>query len=195
MTEDLQQLLEKIQRDGVDKAQTEADAILKKAKTDSAALINSAQAEADKLKSDAQQEAEAYAARAKESVTQSARDVLLQVEQSVTELLTILLQKDVNTALNSEEVVAALVEDAVKTYISGGESIEVAAVDKMATALRAKLAKEAVEGVTVVTDQTTGSGFRIKLADGRIEHDFTGAAVTAALSRQLRPGLAALLKS
>ena len=195
MTEDLQQLLEKIQRDGIDKAQTEANAILEKAKKDSAALIDSARAEAEKFKSDAQQEAKAYSARAEESISQSARDVLLHVEQSITELLSTLLQKDVNTALNSEEVVTALVQEAVKAYISGEGNIEVAAVEQMVGALRAKLAKEALEGVTVVTDKTTGAGFSIKLADGRIEHDFTGAAVTAALSNQLRPGLAALLKS
>ena len=195
MTEDLQQLLEKIKRDGIDKAQTEADAISEKAKKDSAALIESAKDEAEKLKSDAKQEAEAYSARAEESISQSARDVLLHVEQSVTELLSTLLQKDVDASLNSEEVVSELVQEAVKAYISGGESIEVAAVDRMTGALRAKLAQNAVEGVTVVTDKTTGAGFSIKLAEGRIEHDFTGAAVTAALSRQLRPGLAALLKS
>jgi len=195
MTEDLQQLLEKIQRDGVDKANSEADAILAKAKKESAALISSAKSEAEKFASDARQEAEKYAARAEESIRQSARNILLDVEQSVTELITKLLLKDVNTTLNREEIVASLVQEAVKTYISGEDFIEVDAIGKMTDAIRAKLAQDAVEGVTVVTDETTGSGFTIKIAEGRIEHDFTGAAVTTALSRQLRPGLAALLKS
>ncbi len=194
MTEDLQQLLEKIQRDGVDKARKEADAILKKAREDASVLVASAKTETEKFRSDAQRDAEAYSARAEETIRQSARDVLLHVEQSVTAMLTRLLQKDINTALNSEELVAVLVQEAVKAYISGSATIEVAAAEQMVHALRAKLAQEAAEGVTVVTDQTTGSGFRIRLAGGRIEHDFTGAAVTTALSRQLRPGLAALLK-
>jgi len=194
MTEDLQQLLEKIQRDGVDKARQEADAILASARQDAAALMASAKAEAEKFRSDAQRDAEAYSARAEETIRQSARDVLLHVEHSVTAMLSKLLQKDINTALNSEELVAALVQEAVKAYLSGSEKIEVAAAEQMVHALRAGLAQEAAEGVTVVTDQTAGSGFRIKLAGGRIEHDFTGAAVTTALARQLRPGLAALLK-
>ena len=54
---------------------------------------------------------------------------------------------------------------------------------------------EAVAGVTVVTDATTGAGFRVRLADGRVEHDFTGAAIVDALSKQLRPRLAALMKT
>lgn len=194
MTEDLQQLLEKIQRDGVDKARAEASSILENATNEAASLIASAKAEADKIKTDANVEAEAYATRAGETISQSARDVLLYVEKSVTALMEELLQKDVNTALNSEEITAALVQEAVKTYMSGKESIEIAAAEKMVEALRAKLAVAASEGVNIVIDKTTGSGFRVKLADGRIEHDFTGKAVADAIAKQLRPELAALLK-
>lgn len=195
MTEDLQQLLEKIQKDGVEKANTEAETILEKAKKESEALIASAKAEAEKIKSDAQSEAEAYSARASETISQSARDVLLHVEKSVTELLETLLQKDVNTALSSEETAATLVMEAVKTYMTGEDKIDIGVARQMTEALRAKLSGMAAEGVSVVTDETTGAGFRVNLADGRIEHDFTGTAVADALAKQLRPGLAALLKS
>ena len=195
MTEDLQQLLEKIQRDGVDKARSEADSILEKAKSEAKALVAAAKAEAEKIRSDAKEEAEAYATRAEETISQSARDVLLHVEKSLTSLLENLLLKDVNSALSSEETAARLVEEAVKTYLQGESRVEVAVADQMVDALRSRLAALAGEGVTVVTDSTTGAGFRVKLADGRIEHDFTGTAVADALSRQLRPGLAALLKS
>ncbi|MDA3924789.1 MAG: hypothetical protein PF904_08845 [Kiritimatiellae bacterium] len=195
MTEDLQQLLEKIQHDGVDKAQSESSAIIEKAKSEAASLIAAAKAEAEKIKSDAQTEADAYATRAGETISQSARDVLLHVEKSVTTLLESLLLKDVNTALSNEEIVATLIQEAVKTYLTAEESIEVSVVEQMVESLRAKLASLAAEGVTVVTDKTTGTGFSIKLAGGRVEHDFSGAAVTDALSKQLRPGLAALLKS
>jgi hypothetical protein len=48
--------------------------------------------------------------------------------------------------------------------------------------------------VTVVTDETTGAGFRIRLDNGRVEHAFTGASVADTLARNLRPRLAALMK-
>ncbi|MDD2600820.1 MAG: hypothetical protein PHO37_16630 [Kiritimatiellae bacterium] len=194
MNEDLQLLLEKIQRDGVDKAKAEADVLLKNAKKESASIIAEAKAAAEKFKSDAQHEADASAARAEETIRQSARDVLLDVEKSLTALLEKLLLEDVNQALSSEELVVSLIQEAVTAYINGG-SIEVDVAEKMVAALQAKLIGEAAQGVTVVTDATTGSGFRLKLADGRIEHDFTGAAVTAAIARQLRPSLLTLLQS
>ena len=46
MAEELQQLLEKIQRDGVDKANAEAAAIVAKAKDEANALVKNAEEEA-----------------------------------------------------------------------------------------------------------------------------------------------------
>jgi len=195
MTQDLQQLLEKLQRDGVDKAKADADTIVEEARAQARSLVESAHAEATKIKTAARVEAEAFEHRAEETVRQSARDTLLNVEKAVTALLTRLLLKDVNNALNSTELVSGLVVEAVRNYLGGKGTIEVAAAAELADALRVKLAAEASSGVTVVTDDTTGAGFRIRLANGRIEHSFTGAAVADSLAKQLRPRLAALMKS
>ncbi len=195
MTQDLQQLLEKIQRDGVDKAKTEADKILEAAHAQAKALTASARAEATKITSDARVEAEAFEHRAEETVRQSARDTLLNVEKAVTALFVNLLLKDVNTALNSTELVSGLAVEAVRAYLSGKSPVEIAAAAPLADALRVKLAAEAANGVTVVTDDTTGAGFRVRLANGRVEHAFTGAAVAEALAKNLRPRLAALMKA
>ena len=195
MTQDLQHLLEKIQRDGVDKAKTDADKIIDAAQSQARSLLEAARAEATTLTTGAQMEAEAFERRAEETIRQSARDTLLSVEKSVTALLTNLLLKEVNTALNSTDLVSGLVLEAVRAYLGGKGTVEVAAAAELVDALRAKLAAEAVAGVTVVSDATTGAGFRVRLADGRVEHDFTGAAIVDALSKQLRPRLAALMKT
>ena len=105
-----------------------------------------------------------------------------------------LLLKDINGAMSDTSLVPQLAAEAVRAYIGGKDGIEVAAAGKLADALRARLASEAASGVTVVTDESVGSGFSIRLAGGRIEHSFTGKAVAEALSKQLRPRLAALLK-
>lgn len=194
MTQDLQQLLEKIQRDGVDKAKTDADKIIADARADARALVDAARAEAAKITSAARIEAEAFEHRAEETMRQSARDTLLNVERAVTTLFSTLLLKDVNKALNSTDLVSGLAVEAVRAYLTGKNTVEVAAAANLAEALRAKLAAEAAAGVTVVTDDTLGSGFRVRLANGRIEHTFTGAAVADSLSKQLRPRLAALMK-
>jgi len=195
MTQDLQQLLEKIQRDGVDKAKADADKLMADARAQAKSLVEEAQAEASKIKAAARQEAESFERRAEETIRQSARDTVLGVEKSVTNLLAGLLLKDINAALaNDTALTSHLASEAVRAYIGGKGGIDVAAAAKLADQLRAQLAAEAVEGVNVVTDEATGAGFRVRLAGGRVEHAFTGSAVAEALAKQLRPRLAALMK-
>ena len=191
MAEELQQLLEKIQRDGVDKANAEAAAIVAKAKEEANALVKKAEEEAAATRAKAEEEAAAYAARARETISQAARDTVLKVKEDVTKLLTQLLAQNVSAALATEAV--PLAAAAVKELVTGSGA-EVATSAKLVDALRAQLAAQAQNGVKVVADEMTGTGFTVKLDNGRVEHDFTDAAISEALAQRLRPDLAALLK-
>lgn len=192
MAEELQQLLEKIQRDGVDKANAEAAAIVAKAKAEADAIVKKAQDAAAAAEAKGKADAEAYAARAKETISQAARDTVLKVKQDVMELLKKLLLQNVTAALATEAV--PLAAAAVKELVTGSATAEIAAAPKLVDALRAQLAQQAQSGVKVVADETTGTGFTVRLDNGRVEHDFTDAAISEALAQRLRADLAALLK-
>ncbi len=192
MAEELQQLLEKIQRDGVDKANAEAAAIVAKAKEEANALVKKAQEDAAAAEAKGKADAEAYAARARETISQAARDTVLKVKQDVMELLKKLLLQNVTAALATEAV--PLAAAAVKELVTGSATAEIAAAPKLVDALRAQLAAQAQDGVKVVSDETTGAGFTVRLDNGRVEHDFTDAAIADALAQRLRADLAALLK-
>ena len=192
MAEELQQLLEKIQRDGVEKANAEAAAIVAKAKAEADAIVKKAQEDAAAAEAKGKADAEAYAARAKETISQAARDTVLKVKQDVMELLKKLLLQNVTAALATEAV--PLAAAAVKELVTGSATAEIAAAPKLVDALRAQLAQQAQSGVKVVADETTGTGFTVRLDNGRVEHDFTDAAISEALAQRLRADLAALLK-
>lgn len=194
MEQDLQQLLEKINKDGVEKAKGEAAKIASDAQAKADAIIAAAKAQAAQTAENAKRDAAAFESRAEETIRQAARDTVLKVEQSVTAMLTALLVKDANAAMRDPNLVPKLAAQAVAAYISGKGGIELAAGKELADLFRSKLAAEAAKGVRIVTDENTGSGFRIRLANGRIEHDFTGNAVAEALAKSLRPRLAALVR-
>ncbi len=189
MSEDLQSLLEKINREGVEKAHAEADKIIAEAKAKAAEIVKSANDEAAKAKADAEQAAKDYSSRAEETVRQAARDTILKVEASVTALLEKTLAKDVDKALADDSTAGALVAEAIKGLVG---SVEVAANPKLASALKAQLAAQ--QNVTVVMDDTLGTGFSVKTEGGRVEHAFTGDAIASELAKRLRPDLAKLMK-
>ena len=186
--EDIQSLLEKINREGVEKAEAEAKRIVDAAKAKADRILAEAREGAERAKADAAKDAEASAARAAETIRQGARDVVINVKESVTAMLEKLLAKDVAAALADDKAAAALAADAIRDLAGPGE---IACGEKLAQTLRAQLAAQG--GFTVVVDESLGAGFSVKLDGGRVEHAFTADVIAAELAKRLRPDLAKLL--
>ena len=187
--EDLQSILEKINKEGVEKADAEAKRIIDEAKARAAAIVKEAEDSAAKTRADAEADAAASAKRGEETLRHAARDVAISVEKSVSAMLEKILVRDVDAALADESTAAAIAAEAVKELAGPGE---VTCGAKLAAVLKARLAAKG--DFTVVTDEASGSGFSVRLDGGRVEHSFTGATVAAELARRLRPELARLLK-
>ena len=190
MSQDLQSLLEKINRDGIEKARAEADALLGAAREAAAKEIAAAKEEAAKIKARAEEEARLYEARARESLSQAARDTVISVENAVRAVLENLLLGKTKDVLSSGEDAAVVLRRAVKDFAAEGE---IASAPAVAEALR----REAVRlgSFTVAIDENTRSGFTVKTDSGRVEHSFTGDTLAAELAKRLRPELAKLVSA
>ena len=70
MAEDLQYLMERIQKDAVDKAETEAAAIIARAKDKAAEIVKAAEAEASARLEKADKDAEAFTERSERTLEQ-----------------------------------------------------------------------------------------------------------------------------
>jgi len=189
MSEDIQGLLDKINREGVEKARAEADRIVAEARAQAEKIVGDANNEAARAVAEAERSAKTYMEGANATVQQAMRDILAGAERSIQDKLQKLLAKDVDHALADEKTVLEIVSAAVKEIASKGE---ISAPSRVVDMLKAQLAS--LGSFTLVTDESVGSGFSVKVEDGRVEHDFTGKAISEELSRHLRPDLAALLK-
>ena len=187
--EDLQGLLEKINRDGVEKAEAEARKIIDDARAKADALIKDAQAQAAQSKADAEKASAAYAERAAETIRQAARDIVIGVKDSVTTLLESLLAKGVDKALADEKTAVGIVAEAIRDLTGPGE---IRCGAKLASALKSQIAD--LKSFDVTTDAALGTGFTVKTDGGRVEHTFTGETISSELAKRLRPDLAKLLQ-
>ena len=187
--EDLQGLLEKINRDGVEKAEAEARKIIDNARAKADALIKDALAQAAQSKADAEKMSAAYTERAAETIRQSARDIVIGVKDSVSALLESLLAKDIDKSLADEKTAVGIVAEAIKDLTGPGE---IRCGAKLADALKSQAS--GLKSFTITTDETLGAGFTVKLDGGRVEHDFTAETISTELAKRLRPDLAKLVK-
>ena len=85
MSEELQGLLNKIQAEGLEKADNERARLVAEAKAQADAIIADAKAQADKIRKDAEADAEASQKKADAAVRQAARDVIISLKDDLQE--------------------------------------------------------------------------------------------------------------
>lgn len=200
MTESLQPLLDRIQKDGVDKAEAKAAEIVAAAEQKAADAVKSAETRAAELLAGAETQAAAVEARGRTALEQAARDVVLAVGDAITALVSNLLREQTGQALTGDAL-HELITLVVGAYCRDPEQasrIEVQVAEKHAEQAKAvvlaALAEHAKAGLAVAPTAELESGFRISIKDGDVYHDFSGPAIAAALARLVRPAVADIVR-
>ena len=193
MAEDLQALMERIQKDAVEKAELEANAIISKAKDKAAAIVKAAEDEAKAKLEQADKDAEAFTERSGRTLEQAARDLLLSVGKNLEKMVLDLLSLQIEKSLD-ETTVKNMLLTIAKSYSSDIE-IDFSEADAKALSsfVMGEFAKQLKAGVKVESDKGVKFGFRVKLDGGKVSHEFTEAAMAESLSALLRPQLAKIV--
>lgn len=201
MAEELQSLLEKIQKDGVEKARTEAERILEDARQQADTVRKQAEEEARNRREAAEREAKDLQERGQRALEQAARDVILTLKGAIEATLRALVRKDVAAALDPAAT-ADILKQVVDAYCKdrgGTPSLELLVPeelrDRIAEHFLGRLTREMQDGVAIKGDGTVLAGFRVSVKDDQMEHDFSDEAITDALCSLLRPHLANIVKS
>ena len=164
MPEELQSLLERIQKEGIDKAQVEADGILAAARVQAARDIVITVHEA-------------VQATFRNLIGREVRGAL--GADTVKQLL--------------GKVVEAYCRGAAKGG-SAEALVEPGQQKEILDYFTARYAQELRNGLEIKADESVVSGFKVRFADQNLEIGFTGEAITEALCRSLRPQLAEIVK-
>jgi len=195
----LEELIAKIKKDGVDAAETEAENIIDAAKKEAEIIIAEAKAEADKILANAKSETERTVKSGEDSIRQAGRNLLISFRESVTKEINAILTESV-TAVYSSEDLAQLIVRAVEAWAKNpdAESITVILNTDTLNALKktvlAALKEKMLGGITLKASDSLESGFRISSRDGSAYYDYSAEAVVDMLSGYLSPKVASLMK-
>jgi len=190
MAEELKHLIEQIQKEGVEKANEQAETIISQAKDKAAKLVAEAEQKAHNLLKKAETEAEAFAERSVKTLEQAARDLLITVGQGCEKVVSGTLGQAVNTTL-SGDFLQQMINGVIEQSKGSNIVLSVSEADKAAlAAFCADLAKKSGKEIELVSDAEILSGFRVGFKQDNVYLDYTGEAVAEALSAFLRPELA-----
>ena len=143
MAEELQHLIERIRKEGVESGEKAADALVAEAKKKAAAIVAEAQKQAKELAEKADKDAAAFAERGKKTLEQAARDLLISIGGSVGDVVGGIVDAKVGAALTPELMAQMLLKLAEAYGKDGGAGGIVAMLGEAdAAAVKAAFAKE-----------------------------------------------------
>lgn len=197
MEMELNKLIDKIKREGVQKAQTEGDNIINEAQERARNIIADAKRQKADIIKEADVQTRNFRDAAEKALKQSARDVLLTLRERVTEFFDRIVREKVSGQLTTE-VLKNIIVKAVENF-SKESTLDIEVLvnekdrDKLKKALFSALSKEAKARLTVKGTRAIEKGFRIGEKGKESYVDFSDAAITEAFKRYLNPRLVEIL--
>ncbi|MCL2762523.1 MAG: V-type ATP synthase subunit E [Treponema sp.] len=195
----VQELIDKIKKDGIDSASEEAARLKHEAETEAAQLIEAAKKEAADIMAKGKQDAQRSEKAGVAALEQASRNLLLAFKGEVQALLDTIVLAELGKAYN-DDILKTVLPEMLKSWSpqtmnSLAVLVPEASLGKIQTFFKAKLAAELKKGLELKPDRKLVTGFRITKKDGSAYYDFSADAVAELLSSYLNPRLSEILKN
>ena len=195
----LQELIDKIKKDGVAASEKEAAKIIADAEKKAAAIVADAEEKAAAIIKDAKKETARMEKSSEEAVMQASRNLLLSFKDSIVGTLDGLIQSETEKAV-TEEVLKKLVPETVKAWAKDSDASELSVLlaekdlKKLEAAFKTSLKAEIKKGLEIKPDKTISAGFRVGVKNGAAFYDYSAESVAELFALYLNPKVAGLLK-
>lgn len=200
MSQQLQDLIDKIKKEGIQEAQDLSRGIEEQAHKKAQEIIAQAKEQAQKILSDAQAQQQKLADVTHMALKQAARDTLLNLHKEIDAILQRIIARDIKQALTSENL-AGIIKEAVRGYLQNAslsQNVDVVVSHKDFKALQGglltQLKDQFKQPIVLKSNDDVGAGFTISFDSGKSFFDFTDVSLVQYLSGFVKSELAALLK-
>ena len=195
----LQELIDKIKKDGVASAENEAAKIVAEAEKNAEKIIADAQEKADEIVKNAKAETERMEKASEEAIVQAGRNMLLSFKESIISELDGLIKTETENA-QTKEILAKLIPETVKAWSKNADASELSVLlsekdlKSLESSLVSELKDEISKGLEIKPDKTLSYGFRIGVKNGAAYYDYSAESLSEMFAAYLNPKVAALIK-
>jgi len=198
MAENIKDLIERIQQEGIKAAEDKAKEIENQARNLAESMVKKAQAQAEKRVAQAQEEIAKLQESSKIALKQASRDLLLALRKEINAMLDRLILSAVRESLSPQEL-AKIITALIKDY-SGAEKSEITVLlnkedlDRIEKGFLSRLREGTSKGIVLKSCEDISAGLVISYDGGRSHYDFSDAALSEYLGQYLKSKLAQLLR-
>lgn len=195
----LQELIDKIKKDGVATAESEAAKIIADAEKKAESIIADAKSKAEEIIKNGKNETERMEKASEEAIVQAGRNMLLSFKDSLVQELDGLIKAETAKA-ESKDVLAKLVPETVKAWAKNADASELSVLlsekdlKDLEKGLTSELKAEISKGLEIKPDKTLSAGFRIGVNNGAAFYDYSAESLAEMFAAYLNPKVAGLLK-
>ncbi len=195
----LQELIDKIKKDGVTAAEKTAASIIEKAQKDADSKIAAAEKKSEEMIKNAKAEIERLEKASNDAVVQACRNMLIGFRDSLVAELDAIVQTESAKAYSSD-LLKTLVPETVKAWSKNADASELSVLlsekdlKTLESELKAALKAEIAKGLEIKSDKSLSAGFRIGVNNGAAYYDYSAESVADLFSAYLNPRVASLMK-
>lgn len=195
----LQELIEKIKKDGVSSAETAAHKIIADAEKKAASIVSDAEVKADSIIKTAKAETERMEKASEDAIAQAGRNLIISFRDGINKELFAIVNSETEKAMD-KDLLKKLIPETVKAWSANPDADDVSVLlpakdlkaleTSLKTALKAKISK----GLVIKSDASLSAGFRIGSKNGSAFYDFSAEEVAALFSAYLNPKTTEIMK-
>ncbi|MDR1955513.1 MAG: V-type ATP synthase subunit E [Treponema sp.] len=194
----LQELIDKIKKDGIESAAEEAGRLKSQAEEQAKRIVEAAQRDAAAIIAKGKADAERLEKAGVVALEQASRNLVLVFKGEIQALLDTIIARRLSDSY-TEDTLKAILPELVKTWAAkGGDTLDIildeGTLKKLEAYFNDQLAAELARGIELKSSRNLGAGFRIAHKDGSAYYDFSAESVGALLSAYLNPRLGEILK-
>lgn len=198
MTEQIKELIDKINAEGVKAAENKAREIESRAREDAKAIINEAKTAAEKITAEAKERVAKMEENSRAALKQAGRDLLLMLRKEIHAVLDKIIALKTEEAMTPEQL-AGIISLIAKECGEKKENLIVTLSPRDREALEKSflsLIKEAIsQGLTLKNNEDIRNGFTISYDRGKSHFDFSDQVLAGYIGRYLKPKLSEILKN
>lgn len=209
-TSGVQQLIDRLHQEGIDKGRSDAETLIAAARKEAARILEDATRQAEALRKSASADAEQMKSKGEEAVQLAGRDAILSLTEELRASFEQTLKRFVRDSLEDPNFLRQLIlqiagaavppgnGSALKILLLGSESAdsgaEASAGDHALNELARSLAGQSLrDGLTFDVADSDVPGVRVQVVDQKLEIDLTTDTLTHLLLKHLSPRIRAIV--
>ena len=198
----LQELIDKIKKDGVAAAEADAAKIVAEAEKKAESIIAEAENKAAEIIKSKKSETEKMEKSSEEAIIQAGRNMLLSFKDSIVAQLDAIINAETEKAM-SKDVLVKLIPETVKAWVKNSDASELSVLlsekdlkesQKENSSLTSELKAEISKGLEIKPDKTMAAGFKIGVNNGAAYYDYSADSLAQMFAAYLNPKVAGLMK-